>query len=46
MKGTTKIVLGIIGALVVIVIALAIGARVVVDNILSSGGEGDAIELS
>ena len=46
MKGTTKIVLGIVGALVIIVIALAIGARVVVDNILSSGGEGDAIELS
>lgn len=46
MKGTTKIVLGIIGALVVIVIALAIGARVVVDNMLSSGGEGDSIELS
>ena len=46
MKGTTKIVLGIIGALVIIVIALAIGARVVVDNMLSSSGEGDAIELS
>ena len=46
MKGTTKIVLGIVGALVIIVIALAIGARVVVDSILSSGGEDDAIELS
>lgn len=46
MKNTTKIVLGIVGALVIIVIALAIGARVFVDNILSSAGEGDAIELS
>ncbi|MFP4373224.1 MAG: GIN domain-containing protein [Spirochaetaceae bacterium] len=46
MKGTTKIVLGIVGVLVLVVIALAIGARVVVGNVLSSGSEGDPIELS
>ena len=47
MKQTTKIVLAIVGVLVVIVIGLAVGARVVIDNMLTDTGGGEpAVELS